>query len=180
MKSSFSFRPARLAAAVLFASFVAPGAWAQATVEEVDSPAPADTRMTLADNETFQNPLPSADNAMPEYPSNMLPHNLPPQAVCVRVSIDAKGAVTGTAPIGAGPDCPAEANAAAAFYDAAQQAAQTWQYDPAFRCVYPKGTKPDNRGCFGDEVEEVPEAVSMVYRFMFEQAEGKGSVRFAN
>lgn len=174
-----SFRPATLAIAVAAAVAAAP-LRAESTVTEVDAAAPASQRMALAENETFQNPFPMADNAMPEYPENMLPHNLPPQAVCVRVTISEEGSVSGTAPIGAGPDCPAESNAAAAFYDAAQKAAQTWKFEPAFRCIYPKGTKPDRRGCFGDKVKEVPEAVSLVYRFVFENTGGNGAVRFAD
>lgn len=179
MKPSRPFRPAALAAVLSVAATLTVSA-AETTVTEVDSAVPTSARMALADNETFQKPLPSVDNAMPEYPASMLPHNLPPQAVCVRVTIDEKGGVSGTAPIGVGPDCPAEANAAAAFYESAQQATQGWKYDPAFRCVYPKGTKPDRRGCFGEKVKEVPEAVSMVYRFVFEQSEGRGAVRFAD
>src|SRR5688572_13375210 len=165
---------------VLLAGCVtAPLAFAQVGVQEVDSAVPKDTRMTLAPNETFQQPLPAASNALPAYPDTMLSHQLPPQAVCVRVSIDEEGAVSATAPIGAGPDCPAESNAAAPFYDAAQAATTGWRFDPAFRCVAPKGEKPPKHGCYGDDVEEVPQAVSLVYRFVFEQIDGKGSVHLA-
>ena len=147
-----------------------------AAVSEVDSPVPQSS-MTLKDNETFQRPMPMPGNALPAYPETMLAHLLPPQTVCVRVSIDEKGKVDATHPIGAGPDCPTPQNAPAAFYEAAEDAAKSWTFDPAFRCVYPKRVKPNPSGCFGDDVEEVPTAVSMVYRFVFEQAEGHGAVR---
>ena len=149
----------------------------QVGVSEVDSAVAPEARMTLADNETFQQPLPAADNALPVYPEGLLAHRLPPQAVCVRVSIDEAGAVSATAPIVAGPDCAAQENAAAEFYTAAQNAAASWNFDPAFRCVYPKNMKPHSRGCWGDDVQEVPQAVSLIYRFVFEQIDGKGAVR---
>lgn len=173
-------RPALLTA-LLFAGGVAtPPLFAQVGVSEVDAAVPANSGRALAENETFMKPLPSADNAMPQYPDSMLQHRLPPQAVCVRVSIDEKGGVSATAPIGVGPDCPAEANAASAFYDAAQAAAATWRYEPAFRCIFPKHTKAPRSGCLGERVKEVPEAVSLVYRFVFEQTDGKGAVRLLN
>jgi hypothetical protein len=145
------------------------------TVSEVDSPEPQ-AAMTLKDNETFQNPMPMPGNALPAYPAAMLGHMLPPQTVCVRVTIDESGKVGATVPIGAGPDCPTPQNAPAAFYEAAEDAAKAWTFDPAFRCVYPKKVKPAKNGCFGDDVEQVPTAVSLVYRFVFEQAEGQGAV----
>ena len=147
-----------------------------APVSEVDSPAPQQ-ELALKDNETFQRPMPMPGNVLPAYPETMLAHLLPPQTVCVRVTIDEKGKVGATAPIGAGPDCPTPQNAPAAFYEAAEAAAKAWSFDPAFKCVYPKRVKPNPSGCFGDNVEEVPTAVSLVYRFVFEQSEGKPAVR---
>ena len=147
-----------------------------AAVSEVDSAQPQQ-ELALKDNETFQRPMPMPGNDLPAYPESMLAHLLPPQTVCVRVTINEKGKVDGTAPIGAGPDCPTPQNAPAAFYEAAEDAAKAWSFDPAFKCVYPKRVKPNPRGCFGDDVEEVPTAVSLVYRFVFEQSEGKPAVR---
>jgi hypothetical protein len=173
-------RTALFSVVMLAGCLSAPPVLGQVGVSEVDSAVPADARMALAENESFMKPLPSADNEMPLYPDSMLQHRLPPQAVCVRVSIDEKGGVSATAPIGIGPDCPAEANAASAFYDAAQAAAAQWHYEPAFRCIFPKHTKAPRSGCLGERVKEVPEAVSLVYRFVFEQTDGKGAVRLMN
>ncbi len=168
----------RIAAAMLL---LAGNAFAQqAGVSEVDAPVPTDNKMTLAPNETFQRPLPAPDNAMPGYPEAMLAHLLPPQTVCVRVSIDEEGKVDATHPIGVGPDCPATENAPAPFYEAAEAVAKEWKFDPAFRCVYPKKMKPNPRGCFGEDVEQVPQAVSLVYRFVFEQVDGQGAVRIGS
>lgn len=171
--------PSRLAivAGILLAGCMTAPIRGQVGVSEVNSAVPAEARMTLADNETFQPPLAAVDNPLPVYPAALLAHRLPPQAVCVRVSIDEKGAVSDTAAIVAGPDCAAPDNAGAEFYNAAQRAAAEWHFDPAFRCVYPKTVKPRDNGCWGDDVKEVPQAVSLIYRFVFEQIDGKGAVR---
>lgn len=176
-----SFYPRALwFSAFLLAGLAATPARGQVGVSEVDAAAPTEARRPLAENEGFMNPLPSAANELPRYPESMLAHHLPPQAVCVRVSIDEKGKVSATAPIGAGPDCPAASNAAMPFYEAAQAATATWRYEPAFRCIFPKRVKAPRSGCLGDKFKEVPEAVSLVYRFVFEQNDGQGAVRLLN
>lgn len=167
-----------LAALLLAACAASPPLQGQVGVSEVDAAVPKAQRMTLADNESFQQPLPRADNPLPDYPSDQLPLRLPPQVVCVRVSIDEAGAVSATAPVGSGPDCPPEQGVPAAFHEAAADAALRWRYEPAFRCVFPEGTTPDPSGCIG-EIEQRPQAVSLVYRFVFEQSEGQGQVRIA-
>jgi hypothetical protein len=171
-------RAALLTGFVFAAGFAASATFAEGGA--VDSSGSSQPRMSLADNEVFVKPLPSTDNDLPEYPQAMLIHHLPPQAVCVRVSIDEKGRVSATAPIGVGPDCPESANAATAFYEAAQAATKSWHYDPAFLCVFPKKTKASRNGCLGENVKEVPQAVSLVYRFVFEQVNGRGAVRLMN
>lgn len=168
-------RSTHLALALLALSSTA-FATQDAAVSEVDAPTPQQ-ELALKDNETFQRPMPMTGNTLPAYPEGMLAHLLPPQTVCLRVTIDEKGKVGATAPIGAGPDCPTPQNAPAAFYEAAEAAAKDWTFDPAFKCVYPKRVKPNKSGCFGDNVKEVPTAVSLVYRFVFEQSEGKPAVR---
>lgn len=142
-----------------------------------DGAVPAAARMSLADNETFELPLPAVDNALPEYPQELLAHQLPPRAVCVRVSIDEEGSVESTALVGVGPDCSMAGTTEAAFYESAAAVASNWRFDPAFRCVFPKRAKKTPNGCYGDGVKEIPEAVSLVYSFEFEQSDGQGSVR---
>ena len=152
----------------------------QVGVSEVDSAVPTNTRMTLAQNETFQPPLPATGNAIPVYPDLLLAQRLPPQAVCLRVSISEAGAVSDAVPLATGPDCPEIEKVAPDFYEAAQLAARSWRFDPAFRCVYPEGVAPDPQGgCWGDGVSEVPQAVSLAYRFVFEQIGGQGTVRLS-
>jgi hypothetical protein len=55
-----------------------------------------------------------------------------------------------------------------------------WRFDPAFRCVFPEGVRPAPGVCSGTGVEEIPQAVSLVYRFVFEQRDGRGNVRMAD
>lgn len=132
-------------------------------------------RMQLAANETFQMPLAEAGNAVPEYPQALLAQRLPPQTVCLSVAIGADGAVAGSRALDAGEGCPAQAPADPALVAAARAAVARWRFDPAFRCVYP-GAKPvDEQGCVSGREEAV--AVSVAYSFVFEQRDGRGSVR---
>jgi hypothetical protein len=148
---------------------------------EVDSAVPSETRLMLAENESFQPPLPEADNAAPEYPADLLAQRLTPQAVCVRLSIDEHGAVADTAPVDQGPDCTVGMDMESAFYAAAVEAVMRWRFEPAFRCVFstdmfPEGSAP-NMGCGFAGTQELPQAVSLTYRFVFEQVDGQGQVR---
>lgn len=143
---------------------------------EVDSAVPTETRLVLADNESYQPPLPDAGNAAPEYPASLLDQRLPPQSVCVRLAIDEHGAVADTAPVDQGPDCLVGMDVESAFYAAAVEAVKQWRFEPAFRCVFPESSSPDT-GCGLEGTQEIPQAVSLVYRFVFEQVDGKGRVR---
>ncbi len=143
---------------------------------EVDSAVPTEARLVLADNESYQPPLPAADNAAPEYPAALLSRHLPPQAVCVRIAIDEYGTVTTAAPVDQGPDCNIGMDVESAFYAAAAETVKQWRFEPAFRCVFPEGGAPD-MGCGFTDTQEVPQAVSLIYRFVFEQVDGKGKVR---
>jgi hypothetical protein len=87
--------------------------------------------------------------------------------------------VQSTALVGVGAECSMEGTTEAAFYEAAAAAASDWHYDPAFRCIFPKRAKKPASGCYGDGVKEVPEAVSLVYQFEFEQQAGVGAVRLS-
>lgn len=148
-------------------------------VREIDAAAAPSARLTLARNESFQRPLFSSDNALPAYPPALLPQSLPPHAVCLRVGIDETGRVSMTEPVAAGTDCEMTERAAPEFISAAREAAQGWRFDPAFRCVHPEGEPPDYGLCSGEGVREIPQAVSLVYRFVFEQVDGRGAVRLA-
>lgn len=149
-------------------------------LHEVEPEVAPSARLTLASNETFQRPLFASDNQLPDYPAELLPQSLPPQPVCLRVGIDEQGAVTLADPVQDGEACAPTAGAAPGLIAAAQAAARSWRFDPAFRCVYPEGRLPEHGICSGEGVQEIPQAVSLVYRFVFEQVEGRGAVRLGD
>lgn len=89
------------------------------------------------------------------------------------MSISDLGQVTDSAPLVAPPDCTAPARQP--FMDAARATVAAWRYDPAVRCVFERAPKPDYTTCV--HARETPLAVSLTYRFVFEQHDGRGSVR---
>ena len=146
-------------------------------VSEITARVPVAARMQIADTETFFMPLASHDNVLPAYPAALLAQRLPPQSACLRVSIDGAGAVMDTAPVEQPPDCPGTGAADARFFAAAAAAARQWLFDPAVRCEYPNPQAQQARDCTGGR--ETPQAVSLAYRFVFEQRDGRGSVRLS-
>lgn len=152
----------------------------QVGVREVTEGVSGEARLVLAPNETFAPPLPLPDNAVPAYPAALLAQRMPPRAVCVQVGIGEDGGVLGTAPAPVSGDCPdLSGDDLVPFFDAAAAAAQTWRFEPAFRCVFPQPPGPDD-ACGGSDTEEIPQAVSLVFRFVFEQQDGRGTVRVGN
>lgn len=154
-------------------------------MRSIDKRLVAAERMQLAENETFQMPLAEAGNAAPEYPQALLAQRLPPRTVCLSIAIGADGAVSGSRVVSGGEGCPDATPAEprfddarsvdARFVEAARAAVARWRFDPAFRCVYP-GAKPiDEQGCVTGREEAVP--VSLAYSFVFEQKDGRGTVR---
>ncbi|WP_158982199.1 hypothetical protein [Lysobacter panacisoli] len=136
-------------------------------------------RMTLADNESFLVPLEDEANPSPAYPTALLAQQLPSQAVCVRVAIDEAGTVMSSTPAVQPPECPALDAADTAFFDAVAHAVAQWHYEPGLRCVFPDAkTKEQTVGSCGG-YREIPQAVSLTYRFVFEQKDGRGSVRMS-
>lgn len=152
----------------------------QVGVREVTAGIAGEARLVLAQNETYQPPLPAPDNALPAYPSELLAARMQPRAVCVQVGIGEDGRVIGTAPPPPSEDCPSmQGDDLQRFFAAAAAAAQTWRFDPAFRCVFDHAPGPDE-ACGNDGTQEIPQAVSLVFRFVFEQVDGRGTVRVGN
>ena len=147
-------------------------------VTEITSSVPAAGRMVMAGSETFFMPMASHDNALPSYPQALLAQRLPPQTVCLRVSIDSAGAVMDATRLARPPDCPGSNDVYAPFFAAAAAAARTWHFDPAVRCEYPNLQAQQREDCTGGR--ETPQAVSLTYRFVFEQRDGRGFVRMAD
>lgn len=139
-------------------------------------------RLVLADNETFFLPLPAAGNALPGYPPSLLTQRLPPQVVCLEIGVGADGEIMTASPITDAAQCPVEAADLQAatdprFSDAARDALLGWRFDAAFRCEYPNDAARIRGDCSGGR--ETPHAVSLAYRFIFEQRGGYGSVRLS-
>lgn len=148
----------------------------QVGVRSIDKLMPASERMQLADNETFQMPLAEHGNPSPLYPPVLLAQRLPPQTICLRVAIGEDGKVMDSQPIDdAASGCPRPAQTDPRFVEAARNAVAQWRFDPAFRCVYPGARPVDEQGCVSGREEAV--AVSLAFSFVFEQQDGKGSVR---
>lgn len=145
---------------------------------EISTAAPSQARLALADDETFEPPVPRSGNALPAYPAHLLEQRLPPQTLCLRLGIDADGSVLDTEPVSEGPDCPGNLIEESAFFAAASQTVRTWRFEPAFRCLHPsaEAAQASQGGCGFDGTREIPQAVSLVYRFVFRQIDGRGSV----
>lgn len=166
------------AAAVLFGH--AALADAQTVAAATSAPAPAagtatqGNRLVLADNESFLMPLDDAKNAHPSYPQNLLGQQLPPRTVCLRVGIDEKGAVTVVARAPASEFCATDAESE--FLAASETAARTWKFDPALRCVFRNAKDKERAVASCDGGKSIPQAVTLVYRFRFEQVDGQPRV----
>lgn len=148
----------------------------QVGVRDVTDGVAGEARMVLAANETFAAPLPAPDNALPVYPTTLLAQQLPPRAVCVQVGVAEDGSVMGATPAPTSPDCPVLRPEAQPFFEAAAVATLAWRFEPAFRCVFDHTPAP-GEACGPEGTQEIPQAVSLVYRFVFEQVDGRGSVR---
>ena len=132
-------------------------------------------RVSLAPNETYLEPLEAVGSPMPGYPPVLLGARLAPQTVCVSVAIDAQGGILSSGGVIAPPACPAPAEAA--FLDAVRTTLAGWTFEPARRCVFPSVAAKElaNANCSGGR--EIPIPVTLTYRFVFEQHDGKGVVR---
>lgn len=135
----------------------------------------AEDRLELESNESFLMPLEDLSNAVPTYPSELLPLALPPRIVCLQVDIGEDGMVDAAQPTSSGDTCPGGAEPA--FVEAARAAVLTWRFDPALRCVFPDVATRElaHQSCAGGE--EHPQAIRIAYRFVFESLDGRGSVR---
>lgn len=131
--------------------------------------------LVLADNESFLMPIDEDSNARPIYPAKLLSQRLSPRVVCIQLAITDAGNVASATQAPASSLCPTDAERA--FVEAAIGAANAWRFDPALRCVFPNQAAKELAvgSCNGGA--EFPQAVSLVYRFQFEQVDGKPSVK---
>lgn len=138
-------------------------------------------RLALAAHESFQRPIAHPSNAPPLYPASRLADPTPPREVCVRLAVGEDGRVLSAVDVTGGAGCDTGAPSEPEFVASAVQAAKEWRFDPALRCVFRTASEKAaaaNTGCAG--AEEIPQAVSLHYRFVFEQKDGRGVVRLAH
>ena len=148
-------------------------------VAPFDPGAALDTgRVVLDSHESFLMPLPDPSNRVPAYPEARLPDRLPPQQVCLLLAVAEDGRVRSVVDVTDRSACGATTPAGPDFVFAATQAARGWRFEPAVRCAFASAAEKAaaaNTGCAG--AREVPQAVSLHYRFVFDQVEGRGGVR---
>ncbi|HVJ39782.1 MAG TPA: hypothetical protein VM687_18505 [Stenotrophomonas sp.] len=127
---------------------------------------------TLQPQQAFRMPL-VHDNVDPVLPADTPRTSLAPTTVCLRVIIDAHGVVQRTEALLDRPECsPGGDPANADLLQAAAQAVQTWQYQPAAVCHYPALVPQRPRDCAGAErIEPVP--VTLNYAFTFQMERGQ-------
>ena len=136
------------------------------------------SRIALASHESFLMPLGDVSNNLPSYPESRLSETLPPREVCLRFAVGVEGRVSAVVDVTDHAGCGATAPAEPDFVAAATHAVNGWRFEPAIRCVFPDASArraAANTGCAG--AQEIPEAVSLHYRFVFEQQDGRGAVR---
>lgn len=122
--------------------------------------------------QAFRMPL-LRDTVDPALPADTPRRNLPPTSVCVRVIVDAAGAVQRSEPLLDRDECRAGADPANAdLLAAVDRAVRSWRYVPAALCHYP-GPAPAGAGdCAGAQrIEEVP--VTLNYAFTFQMERGR-------
>jgi len=126
--------------------------------------------------QAFRMPL-LHDNADPALPADTPRRSLAPTVICVRVIIDAGGAVQRSEPLLDRAECQAGADPANAdLLQAIDAAARSWRYVPAAVCHY-RGPPPAHVGDCADaeRIEEV--AVTLNYAFTFQMERGQVRVQ---
>ncbi|MFT3761189.1 MAG: hypothetical protein QM761_00970 [Pseudoxanthomonas sp.] len=127
--------------------------------------------------ERFRMPQP-LDAPSPALPQDSSRASLPPTTVCVRLVVDAKGAVQRVDPWDDRDECHAgAASENADLMQAVRDGLTRWTFMPAAVCAWPAEARPpeESDDCAGaDRMEPVP--VSLLYAFTFEVREGKATV----
>ncbi|HUD43179.1 MAG TPA: hypothetical protein VMR06_14405 [Dokdonella sp.] len=125
-------------------------------------------RYPVSEGATYAQPQPSAENALPVYPADLLAQRLALRIVRVRLIVDAQGRVAEVRALD--PDAAGDA-----FLDAVRAACARWRFSPLTetRAVEERRRLPD-----GDvEIEYLPRTRALPfhldYRFAFRQVDGR-------
>jgi hypothetical protein len=135
------------------------------------------SRMQLASNQAFIPGQLTAQDAMPEYPSTLLPLRLPDQQVCVSFTSDADGSTSNVTPLYGLPGCPTRVDSVRPeFVAATLDAVSRWGISPARLCTSRPGT-PEQHRCVDPDSTVDYVAVTLAYRFLFSAKSGTGTVQ---
>ncbi len=123
----------------------------------------------------FDPPAPSPENALPEYPAEMLSRRLAPVAIKVRLIVDERGSVAETRMLDS-------LDEDSAFISSVRSAVSHWRFMPLVKIVDGPGK---NTITVGDTIMQYDGAATALafhqdYAFVFEQKDGKPAVRATN
>ena len=111
---------------------------------------------------------------LPDYPEALLEKGPEQATVCVEIVVDADGTVSWTAPLRAGPRCPAEALPALAWFEhAVDRTVRQWRFEPASVCTFPAGVEK-NYDCIGEGVVRKTIPLRLAFVFDFSRSERRG------
>ena len=148
----------------------------QVGMNDISDELVSNQRMVLASNESFIPPLDDDSNAPPGYPAALLGQSLDARVVCLQIAVAADGTVSASHPVEHPPRCPRVGELDPQMLASASNAVAGWRFEPGLRCIFPDiETKQTTYGSCG-ESKSVAEPVSLTYRFIFEQKDGKGHV----
>lgn len=172
-----SLKPCTFAWPGLFLAAVMLPAVAGAQESDAEQDLQGNERMELPANEGFQSAFPKPGNPMPEYPPELVEKGLGPQYVCMNVDVSETGATRDALPSWGGKGCPEREQAPdPRFIYAAVNTLRQWRFEPAFRCVFPKREKPHPQ-CLGNYKDEIPTAVRLAFRIVYDNSNGQREVR---
>lgn len=133
-------------------------------------------RHEMREDQLFLAPEFVSEPQLPEYPAHLLLQDLPEQAVCLEIDIDAGGEVCATRELTDITGCTAaHGRPDRAFHDAAVAAAVRWRFLAAAICTFPAGAEK-NDACQGQRVTMDPVEVRLAFVFRFRAEPGGARV----
>lgn len=140
---------------------------------------PALPQPKLTVNDEFVAPEPDAGNRLPEYPADLVPLNLQPYSVGIRIVLDDLGNVAQAL---ASPVVPStQGPYKARFESTVRSAAIAWKFSPAAIRYFKDGPDSDGDGLSDYKIMNQERIVKVAYDllFTFEVKNGRGIVRSA-
>ncbi len=122
---------------------------------------------------------PAISQSPPDYPAALVARRLPPQRVCLVVTIDRQGKVTRTEPLYSVDVCPGPGTVPAAFVTAAETAARHWRFLPTHLCTFPAGVDASKEGpnCRAEGARVQRLAIKLAFNFTYSVEAGVPRVK---